>query len=63
VTAFTETTPTLENFWRSIILFGLLQAAHVMSPLLAGDPLRPSIDQALTDLGLQGTLLFRDRVR
>jgi hypothetical protein len=41
----------------------LLQAAHVMSPLLAGDPLRASIDQALTDLGLQDAPLFRDRVR
>lgn len=45
------------------LAIALLQAAHVMSPLLADDPLRPNIDQALTDLGLQGTQLFRDRVR
>jgi hypothetical protein len=28
VTAFTETTPTLENFWRSIILFGRNVASY-----------------------------------
>jgi hypothetical protein len=45
------------------LAIALLQAAHVMSPLLACDPLRASIDQALTDLGLQGVQLFRNRVR
>ena len=45
------------------LAIALLQAAHVMSPILAGDPLRASIDQALTDLGLQGAQLFRSRVR
>jgi hypothetical protein len=39
-----------------------LQAAHVVSPLLVGDPMRGVIDQAITDLGLQGTPLFRNRV-
>ena len=28
MTAFTETTPTLENFWRSIILFGRNVASY-----------------------------------
>ena len=34
-----------------------------MSPLLADGPMRVSIDQAITDLGLQGTALFHDRIR
>jgi hypothetical protein len=45
------------------LAIALLQAAHVMNPLLAGNPMRASIDQAITDLGLQGTALFHDRVR
>lgn len=28
MTSFTETTPTLENFWRSIILFGRNVASY-----------------------------------
>ena len=28
VTSFTETTPTLENFWRSVILFGRNVASY-----------------------------------
>jgi hypothetical protein len=45
------------------LAIALLQAAHVVSPLLVGDPLRASIDQAITDLGLEGTALFHERVR
>lgn len=45
------------------LAIALLQAGHVMSPLLAGDQMRASIDRAITDLGLRGTQLFRDRVR
>ena len=28
MTSFTETTPTLENFWRSVILFGRNVASY-----------------------------------
>jgi hypothetical protein len=45
------------------LAIALLQAAYVMSPLLANDPLRASIDRAIADLGLQGIALFGDRVR
>ncbi|RBQ17270.1 hypothetical protein DP939_25335 [Spongiactinospora rosea] len=41
----------------------LLQAASVVSPLIDDDPLRPSIDQALTDLGLENTQLLPTRVK
>ncbi|PZH09157.1 hypothetical protein C1I97_15195 [Streptomyces sp. NTH33] len=36
------------------LTIALLQAAHVFSPLLDGDPLRPAVDQAIADLGLEG---------
>lgn len=45
------------------LAIALLQAAHVMSPLLVGNPMRASIEQAIADLGLDGAALFRDRVR
>lgn len=41
----------------------LLQAAGAVSPLIEGDPLRPSIDQALADLGLENIQLLPTRVR
>ncbi|MER7684853.1 DUF5677 domain-containing protein [Streptomyces sp. NPDC097610] len=41
----------------------LLQASTVVSPLIESDPLRPSIDQALADLGLQSTQLLPVRVK
>ncbi|MEU8251648.1 DUF5677 domain-containing protein [Nonomuraea sp. NPDC048916] len=41
----------------------LLQAASVVSPLIDGDPLRPSIDQALADLGFENIQLLPTRVR
>lgn len=45
------------------LAIALLQAAHVMNPLLVGNPLQASINQATADLGLRGTALFHDRVR
>jgi hypothetical protein len=43
------------------LTLALLQAAHVFSPLLDGDPLRPAVDQALADLGLEGFQLVPTR--
>ncbi|WP_446039044.1 DUF5677 domain-containing protein [Streptomyces sp. SID1121] len=43
------------------LTIALLQAAHVFSPLLDGDPLRPAVDQALADLGLEGLQLVPAR--
>jgi hypothetical protein len=37
--------------------------AATVNPLLVGYHLQVSIDAAVTDLGLQGTELFHDRVR
>lgn len=45
------------------LAIALVQAAHVVSPLLVGDPMRASIDRAITDLGLQESELFHDRAR
>lgn len=43
------------------LAIALLQAAHVFSPLLDGDPLRPAVDQALAKLGLEGLQLVPTR--
>ncbi|MCW2904182.1 MAG: hypothetical protein JWO67_6447, partial [Streptosporangiaceae bacterium] len=39
------------------------QAAAAISPLLAGDPMKSTIDKALGDLGLPRTLLNLQRAR
>ncbi|MFE2115758.1 DUF5677 domain-containing protein [Streptomyces microflavus] len=43
------------------LTIALLQAAHVFSPLLDGDPLRATVDQALTSLGLESLDLVPTR--
>ncbi|MBL1086759.1 hypothetical protein JK359_33170 [Streptomyces actinomycinicus] len=45
------------------LTLALLQAATVVSPLIEGDPLRPSINQALAALGLENTQLLPVRVK
>ncbi|MEH0475103.1 hypothetical protein QA943_40910 [Streptomyces sp. B21-097] len=45
------------------LALALLQTATVMSPLIDGDPLRASIDEATTELGLEDTQLLPARVR
>jgi hypothetical protein len=45
------------------LAIALVQAAHAISPLMIGDPMRADIDQAVRDLGLQGVTLFRGRMR
>jgi hypothetical protein len=45
------------------LTLALLQAATVISPLIDGDPLRPSTDQALADLGLQNVQLLPARIK
>jgi hypothetical protein len=45
------------------LALALLQTATVMSPLIDGDPLRASIDEATTELGLENTQLLPVRVR
>ncbi|WGD39739.1 hypothetical protein [Streptomyces cathayae] len=41
----------------------LLQAAAAISPLLAGNPMKPTIDKAMNALGLPPTLLDLRRAR
>ncbi|WP_406448699.1 DUF5677 domain-containing protein [Streptomyces sp. NBC_01622] len=45
------------------LALALLQTATVVSPLIDGDPLRASIDQATADLGLENTQLLPVRVK
>ncbi|WP_415940333.1 DUF5677 domain-containing protein [Streptomyces sp. 039-1] len=45
------------------LALALLQTATVMSPLIDGDPLRASIDEATPELGLENTQLLPARVR
>jgi hypothetical protein len=45
------------------LALALLQTATVMSPLIDGDPLGASIDEATTELGLENTQLLPARVR
>ncbi|MFG2947558.1 DUF5677 domain-containing protein [Streptomyces adustus] len=45
------------------LALALLQTATVVSPLIDGDPLRVSIDQAAADLGLENTQLLPVRVK
>ncbi|MFD3780281.1 DUF5677 domain-containing protein [Streptomyces sp. NPDC058612] len=51
---------TAERLW---IPVALLQAAAAISPLLVGNPMKPTIDKALGDLGLPRTLLNLQRAR
>ena len=51
---------TAERLW---IPVALLQAAAAISPLLVGDPMKPTIDKAMGDLGLPGSLLNLRRTR
>ncbi|MFF1794208.1 DUF5677 domain-containing protein [Kitasatospora sp. NPDC058263] len=50
---------TAERLW---IPVALLQAAAAISPLLVGNPMKPTIDRAMQDLGLPHTLLNLRRV-
>jgi hypothetical protein len=45
------------------LTLALLQTATVMSPLIDGDPLRPTIERALKDLGLENAQLLPVRVK
>ncbi|MFE7356145.1 hypothetical protein ACFU8Q_23875 [Streptomyces sp. NPDC057543] len=51
---------TAERLW---IRVALLQAAAAISPLLAGNPMKPVIDKAMGDLDLPYTLLSLQRTR
>ncbi|MGW0298139.1 DUF5677 domain-containing protein [Streptomyces anthocyanicus] len=51
---------TAERLW---IPVALLQAAAAISPLLVGDPMKPTIDRAMRDLGLPSSLLNLRRTR
>ncbi|MFD5124147.1 DUF5677 domain-containing protein [Streptomyces sp. NPDC058385] len=51
---------TAERLW---IPVALLQAAAAISPLLLGNPMKSTIDKAMSDLGLPSTLLNLRRVR
>ncbi|MGW5122989.1 DUF5677 domain-containing protein [Streptomyces sp. NPDC004069] len=41
----------------------LIQAGHVFSPLLEGDPLRPALSKAIAYLGLEGVQLLPTRTK
>ncbi|MER6375916.1 DUF5677 domain-containing protein [Streptomyces mirabilis] len=45
------------------LAIALIQAGHVFSPLIDGDPLRPAVDKAIADLGLQGVQLLPTRTK
>ncbi|MFF4787923.1 DUF5677 domain-containing protein [Streptomyces griseorubiginosus] len=45
------------------LAIALIQAGHVFSPLLDSDPLRPALDKAIADLGLQGVQLLPTRTK
>lgn len=45
------------------LAIALLQAGHVFSPLVEDDPLRPAVDKAITDLGLQGVQFLPTRTK
>jgi hypothetical protein len=45
------------------LALALLQTAAVVSPLIDGDPLRASVEEATTELGLDNTQLLPVRVR
>ncbi|MFJ1878655.1 DUF5677 domain-containing protein [Streptomyces chartreusis] len=51
---------TAERLW---IPVALLQAAAAISPLLVGNPMKPTISKAMRDLGLPDTLLNLRRAR
>ncbi|MET9423392.1 hypothetical protein ABZY06_22170 [Streptomyces sp. NPDC006540] len=51
---------TAERLW---IPVALLQAAAAISPLLVGNPMKPTIEKAMSDLGLPPTLLNLQRTR
>ncbi|WP_307679857.1 DUF5677 domain-containing protein [Streptomyces sp. V4I2] len=50
----------MERLWVPV---ALLQAAAAISPLLAGNPMKSTIDKAMRDLGLPHTLLNLQRSR
>ncbi|MFJ3817708.1 DUF5677 domain-containing protein [Streptomyces sp. NPDC090056] len=45
------------------LAIALVQSATVVSPLIEGDPLRPAIDKAIADLGLEDVQLLPVRVK
>jgi hypothetical protein len=51
---------TAERLW---IPVALLQAAAAISPLLVGNPMKPTIESAMSDLGLPPTLLNLQHTR
>jgi hypothetical protein len=51
---------TAERLWVPV---ALLQAAAAISPLLVGNPMKPTIEKAMSDLGLPPTLLNLQRTR
>ncbi|MFJ5156335.1 DUF5677 domain-containing protein [Streptomyces sp. NPDC088353] len=45
------------------LAIALIQAGHVFSPLLDGDPLRPALNKAIAHLGLEGVQLLPTRTK